>query len=273
METTLQVDGTRLVGDLHKAKRAQGGVLLVHGFNSCAQEYGGLPAQLAQAGFTSLAIDLRGHGRSGGEQGRVDLQRACRDIDVALDELRRHVKKKPLAMIGHSLGGAMAIGHTSRTPRVDRLVLAHPVDRLFDELGPLEQLGYHVIGAMANRRIRKGKAPKMIARPPKYRDLFMDPARAAEAARDAFVATHVNAGNYTFATTMQASDWAARVRLPVLAITSPHDKAVQPAHSEAVIEALAGPVQRCTHAGGHSCWRDRDGDHLAAAIVRFLREA
>ncbi|MGB1586300.1 MAG: alpha/beta hydrolase [Thermoplasmatota archaeon] len=272
METTLQVNGTRLVGDLVKAKRARGGVLLVHGFNSCAQEYGELPDALAKAGFTAFAIDLRGHGRSGGERGRVDLQRACQDIDVALDELRRHVKKKPLALIGHSLGGAMVIGHTSRTPRVDKLVVAHPVDRLFDELGLLDQLGYHVIGALAKRRARQGRPARMVPRPPKYRDLFVDPAAAAHAASDGFLGTHVNAANYTFATTMQASDWATRVRVPVLAITSRHDKAVKPAHSEHVISQFPGPVQHVTHRGGHSCWRDLDGDLLTGAIVDFLRQ-
>lgn len=270
-EVELQVESTRLVVDVYKAKRAKGGVLLVHGFNSCAKEYGDLPADLAAAGFTAVAIDLRGHGRSGGERGLIDLQRACRDIDAGLDEVRRLVKKKPMAVIGHSLGGALTLGHASRTPRAGALVIAHPVDRLFDELGAAEALAYHVMGRIGRRRRSRGRPAGMFPRKPQYHELFMDSAAALRAAQDDFLAPKVNIGNYTFATTMQGSDWAARVRVPVLAVTSPNDKTVQPAHSQNVIEALAGPVEHCTHTGGHSCWRDRDGDRIAESVVNFLR--
>lgn len=267
----LLVEGSRVVVDVHKAKRPKAGVLLVHGFNSCAKEFGDLPEQLASAGFTALALDLRGHGRSDGERGRVDLQRASKDIDAGLDALRGLVKKKPLAVIGHSLGGALALGHASRTPRASALVIAHPVDRLFDELGFAERAAYHVVGRIGQKRRAKGRPAGMLPRRPRYDQLFMDEGAAIRAAQDAFLNREVNVGNYAFATTMQAADWAAKVRVPVLAITSPHDKTVQPAHSEAVIAALAGPVEHCSHTGGHSCWRDRDGPAIQTAVIGFLR--
>lgn len=270
-EASWSVDGTRVYGQWHAPDKAKSGVVLLHGFSSSLREFGSLPEHLANAGHGVLAIDLRGHGLSAGERGRVDLERACRDLDAAVAEAERRLgRKAPLALVGHSLGAALAIGFQARRGRFDRLVAAHPVDRLIDEPGPLERLGYHVLGRLGALRARSGRSPAMVPRPPKYRDLFEDKAVRAQAKAEGLIAGRLNLGNYAFATTMQASEWARHVRVPVLGITSPHDRAVQPAHSDHVLDSLDGPVQRLEHHGGHSCFMDLDRARVFAGIERFL---
>ena len=68
-EVTLTVDGTPVYGRLYGPRKTRSGVVLVHGFSSCLLEFGDLPERLGDAGFAALAIDLRGHGLSGGERG------------------------------------------------------------------------------------------------------------------------------------------------------------------------------------------------------------
>jgi pimeloyl-ACP methyl ester carboxylesterase len=53
-----------------------------------------------------VAVDLRGHGRSGRAEGRYALTEYVRDIDA----LHRHLSDEPAVVVGSSLGSMVAIG-------------------------------------------------------------------------------------------------------------------------------------------------------------------
>lgn len=107
-------DGTSISGTLYQP--ASGStelpmVVLVHGtaasHRSCAP---GLARTLARYDYLTLAVDLRGHGASGGSLPRAELdaltasfegQSAHPEVEAALDFLKRH----PRAMTHHSLAG------------------------------------------------------------------------------------------------------------------------------------------------------------------------
>ncbi|HEX2065312.1 MAG TPA: hypothetical protein VHI93_00730, partial [Candidatus Thermoplasmatota archaeon] len=57
---------------------------------------------------------------------------------------------------------------------------------------------------------------------------------------------------------------------PVLVIASQADRAVKPAHTRKVYDALAGPKDLLLHWGGHSCFRDLDGPRLAKACLAWF---
>lgn len=69
----------------------------------------------------ALAIDLRGHGKSAAPRdGDYSLAAFARDVDVVVDALRI----KRFILVGHSLGGAVAIAYAARHgSRVAGLVL------------------------------------------------------------------------------------------------------------------------------------------------------
>ena len=247
-------------------------MVLVHGFSSCLLEFGDLPERLGDAGFAALAIDLRGHGLSGGERGRIGLERAMADIGAAADFLRERLGRKArLGVVGHSLGGAFALGTAARSTEFSCIVAAHPPDSIFDELNPAERALYHALGAIGKRRMHKGRAAGMFPRRPVYRHLFVDKEAARRAARQRFLAESVNVGNYSFATTMRTTQWAAHLNVPVLGIQSDHDQVVRPDHTEEVFRSLPGPVERLRHRGGHSCFLDLDRDLVGDGVIRFLR--
>lgn len=264
----------RLHGELHtagaSAAPAKGAIVLVHGFNSSLPEFGDLPARLAAAGYHALAFDQRGYGKSAGEPGRTSVGAAVADIDAAAETLARHAPGLPMGILGHSLGGAYAIAALGRTKHFAAGVAAHPLDRLFDELAWYEQVGYHVVGRAALLRMALGQSPGTIPYKLTYESLFVSPEAARKARADGFLLGRVSLGNYQGALTMSASAWAKEVRQPVLVIGSEHDKAVRPAHTRKVYEALAGPKEFLAHGGGHSCFRDLEGDRLAQACVAWF---
>lgn len=77
---------------------------MLHGFGSCRANHGGYAARLAAAGINTLALDLRGHGDSGGtaDVGMVD------DVIAALDWLAAE-GARALGVRGSSLGGFLAL--------------------------------------------------------------------------------------------------------------------------------------------------------------------
>ncbi|MFM7506723.1 MAG: lysophospholipase [Rubrivivax sp.] len=85
----------------------RGLVVVVHGLGEHAARYGHVARALNAAGWSVLAYDQRGHGRSGGPRGR--LPRAdglLEDLALVLDHAPH--TGGPRVLLGHSMGGAVA---------------------------------------------------------------------------------------------------------------------------------------------------------------------
>lgn len=80
-------------------------------------------ARLHHMGFTVLAVDYRGYGKSGG--GFPSEIQVYDDADAAWNHLVRqlHVDPKQLFVYGHSLGGAVAIELAVRHPEIAGIIV------------------------------------------------------------------------------------------------------------------------------------------------------
>ena len=262
-----------LHGEWWRAKgKAKGAVVLAHGFNSSIDEFGPAPEWLAEAGYHAMAFDQRGFGKSQGERGRTNVERAVPDIAAAVDALLDHAGRKlPAFLVGHSLGGAYATAAVGRgAVKVQALAVAQPVDNLFDEVAlPLKPF-YHLLGRIAQRREAKGKPPGQLRYRSSSRQLYVSLEHARSHGRPDFLLKHSNLGNYEAAISMSASAWARDVHVPTLVLTSRHDRVVKPAHIQAVFDSFPGPKKLLEHRGGHSCFRDLDGRFVVDAIAAWF---
>ncbi|MBN2305072.1 MAG: hypothetical protein JXQ72_11370, partial [Anaerolineae bacterium] len=77
--TILAPDGQPLAGDLYLLGAQQPTVILLHQLYADRTQWGDLPGSLLAAGFNVLAVDVRGHGLTGGDI-RWDL--AVEDVGV-----------------------------------------------------------------------------------------------------------------------------------------------------------------------------------------------
>lgn len=124
-------DGTRLPmtvwsPPVGKAPRAV--IVGLHGMNDYAQAFGLAGSFWAQAGVVTYAYDQRGFGRTatrglwGGEDAMAE------DLRTLCTLLRRKHPGIPLAIVGESMGGAVAViaAASNRPPDVDRIILASP---------------------------------------------------------------------------------------------------------------------------------------------------
>ncbi len=82
---------------------------LCHGYGEHAGRYRHVAEALNRHSISVIAADLRGHGRSPGEPGRIErFADFLEDLDVIVARARERAAGGPVALLGHSMGGLIA---------------------------------------------------------------------------------------------------------------------------------------------------------------------
>jgi alpha-beta hydrolase superfamily lysophospholipase len=98
---------------------ARASLVLCHAYAEHSGRYDAVASRVAEGGLAVWAIDLHGHGASGGERASVpDVAHLVEDVLVALDRAHAARPRLPLFLLGHSMGGlvstALALEHQER---------------------------------------------------------------------------------------------------------------------------------------------------------------
>ncbi len=112
-----------------EAGATRGHVALVHGYAEHCGRYRELMAALARRGIAVHAFDYRGHGQSDGRRAHVErFSEYTDDLDVLLGHARQVAEGQPLFVMGHSLGGLIALRYAldARPEGLAGLVLSSP---------------------------------------------------------------------------------------------------------------------------------------------------
>ncbi len=101
-------------------------IALVHGINEHSGRYGFIAERAGQRSLGLVSMDLRGHGRSPGERAYVNrFDEYLLDVDALLAKARELAAGRPVFLMGHSMGGAIALRWVAqRGPQVAGLVLS-----------------------------------------------------------------------------------------------------------------------------------------------------
>jgi pimeloyl-ACP methyl ester carboxylesterase len=199
-EVEIPGDGVRLRGWLFRsAVPRRGTVVYLHGSADNRASGVSLAARFLPSGFDVLMYDSRAHGESEGAACTYGFYEK-RDLSRAIDALGA----APVAAIGVSLGGAVALQAAADDPRIVAVVAIAS----FSDL----------------RTVVRERAPFFASR----QDIAAAFALAEQQAR--FRADEVSP--------LAA---AARIRVPVLLVHGERDVDTPPAHSERVFAALRGP--------------------------------
>ena len=120
-------DGVTLAGQYYEAAtRPAPGVVLVHMQSRTRADWDEVAQQLESAGITVLAIDLRGHGASGGAA--TPLAAMVSDVRAAVQWLstRPGVRPDAMGVAGASLGANLALVAAADQPLVRAVAAVSP---------------------------------------------------------------------------------------------------------------------------------------------------
>ncbi|HSB60836.1 MAG TPA: alpha/beta fold hydrolase [Vicinamibacteria bacterium] len=113
-------DGVDLSGWWVPAARPRGTVVLVHGLNRSRVEMVRKAPFVNQHGWNALLLDLRHHGKSGGDVTTFGLKER-QDVLAAVAEARRR-SPGPVVLWGVSLGGASVVLAAAQDPSISGVV-------------------------------------------------------------------------------------------------------------------------------------------------------
>ena len=159
--------------------QSRAAVLFVHGLGEHSSRYAHVAERLVAGGHACLAFDLRGHGRSSGRRGHiVRFADYLADVEAARGELTRRAPGAPLYLLGHSLGGLIALRYLLERPAgVTGAVISSPYLGDLPEVAPPRFLD--VLARLLSRicpilPFKTGIRPQFVSRDPEsvraYRD-------------------------------------------------------------------------------------------------------
>jgi acylglycerol lipase len=97
------------------ADRPKAAVALVHGIAEHSGRYEHVAAALNAAGYSVVAVDIRGHGRSTGWPGDITgLDDWIADTKAVLERTRRAAGDRQMFLMGHSLGALITAAYVTR---------------------------------------------------------------------------------------------------------------------------------------------------------------
>lgn len=130
-------DGVEIIGDYYSVEEADAPALvLLHMMPADRNSYKTFAQKAREAGFQSLAIDLRGHGESvNSEKGKLNYQKfndkehqeSVLDVEAAVEFFReKGVAAEKIHFVGASIGANLALTHIAERPEFPKAVLLSP---------------------------------------------------------------------------------------------------------------------------------------------------
>ncbi len=141
-------DGTMLfVQSWKPAKMVQAVVALVHGLGEHSGRWSYWAGKFCEQNVAVVAIDLRGHGNSGGKRGHAaSYETLMKDLEVLINEATKQFPNVPIILYGHSMGGNLALNYVLKyNPPIKACIITSPWLKLSFEVPKLKLLTGRIV--------------------------------------------------------------------------------------------------------------------------------
>ncbi|MEH2263410.1 alpha/beta hydrolase [Nostoc sp.] len=102
----------------HPQGKVRAILTIVHGLGGHSDRYSNIIQHLIPKQYAIYALDLRGHGRSPGQQGYISAWSEFReDLGAFLQLIQTQNPGCPIFLLGHSLGGVIVLDYILRCPQ------------------------------------------------------------------------------------------------------------------------------------------------------------
>ena len=111
-------DGIKIFYRQYQADPERGRMVIAHGVGEHSGRYGNVIERVIPKGISVWVPDHRGHGQSGGKRGHVlNFVQYLTDLRLSVDLARKNLPERmPCFLLGHSMGGLIALYFAQRYP-------------------------------------------------------------------------------------------------------------------------------------------------------------
>lgn len=210
-------------------------LVLMHGYAEHCRRYDELAEYLVQRGIAVCRFDARGDGRSGGQRGYIErFEQYTDDLRAYVGRIRALAPERPLALLGHSNGGLIAVRALQQgLPAVSALVLTNPLLELRAARRPVPE----VVAKLLSRAAPRLPLPNGL----RDQDLTHDESLRAAVRSDPWVHRRATPRWYWSALCAgrAALEQAEKLTLPLLMVVGEADPIVEPRAAKALYERAA----------------------------------
>jgi pimeloyl-ACP methyl ester carboxylesterase len=246
-------------------------VVALPGWGSSLYMYRHALGLLPPRGIRVIAVDLRGMGlaEKPRERGSYSLNNYLADLDALLDAL----ELERAALIGQSMGGAIALHYALRhASRVERLTLVNPAGLVRIGIVPLARLVPPALLDSVGRRAVPRRLIAFILRRLAYADSSRVTARDID---EYWAPTQLPGYVHGVRATLGEFDWrpvdddlASTLRVPTLVILGEQDRLID---NDPASAARLANTRVWQTAGGH-CAHEEHPEVVYAEVARFLQQ-
>jgi alpha-beta hydrolase superfamily lysophospholipase len=143
------VGGVRIVYDVWEPETdPRGVVVLCHGYAEHARRYDHVAQRLGESGLVVYALDLRGHGRSGGKRVYLrDISQYTDDFHTLVGIATAEYPELERVVLGHSMGGGVVFAYGVEHPDdYAAMVLSGPAVDSNEGVSPVLMVAAKVLG-------------------------------------------------------------------------------------------------------------------------------
>lgn len=230
-------DGTSLKATVWDVDSPAAMILWVHGFLEHRLRYADFARFLNGRGYTFAALDLRGHGDSGGKRGFVRRwDEYLEDVSALLEWSRASAGDLPLILGSHSMGGLVAArflekGEFARP--VDAAVFSGPFMGVATPVPAWKrQMGTAMSSILPGLAVPAGVQPENISHDPEIVHAYATDPKIFRNATARWFTEMVDAQDLAVAE-------ASRIRLPVLVCQGLADRVVSVDASRRFFDGIA----------------------------------
>lgn len=245
-------------------------VLLIHGIGEHSARHQHTIDFLLSKGIEVVRFDLRGSGKSGGRRQWIEsFDDYVEDAAAALLWIQRELPSLPLYVLGHSLGGAIAIHFAATYHRtLEGLILSSPAYKVGAAVSPLSIF----IGKKLARVLPTLRFPSIESVGSLSRDREVEIAYRNDPLCCHF--STLQQGTAILKALDQILQKASLIQCPVLMVHGTHDPVIQPAGSAQILLKL-GAADRVLHylpLTRHEPHNDIDKDHYFGLLWQWLEK-
>jgi len=260
-------DGTKLSYRAWPKAGAVTSFAVIHGLGEHSRRYERFAMGMARHGFATFAVDLRGHGKSGGRRGHVDSWNQWTDDIAAFVAHVEGLAEGEVVPVGHSFGAAALLSTVlaRKLPETRRFVLSSPALRLKTTIpGWKLALGKATSVLLPTLTLDNEVDPKTLSRVPEVVEAYRT---------DPLVHSKISSRLYSEwgAACKAIFERAAEIKVPFLILAGTDDRLIDPAGSEELhSRSERASTLRLFDGRYHEPFNDVDSEEVFGVIADWL---